>query len=256
MRMTRLPGIHHDANCIVVIGEGSSLVIDAGTSWYQQLQVERIIGVLGEDTSPEHLLLTSRRFPFSGGAAHMVDHWPNLLPWVGSEGVAALETGDFFSTWANRYDSDMPPVRANAIGDGDTIALGDGGVQALALPGHAPEAMGYLVDDRSIAVVGGVLPRADLPARLDLPGASLIDHHASLIRLRDLQLEALVPMRGPAIRGKPHIEDVLDRHITHVAAMLDDEGRRPRGWPRPAPSALWMTPFSPWPLEERESEGR
>jgi glyoxylase-like metal-dependent hydrolase (beta-lactamase superfamily II) len=256
MRMTRLPGIHHDANCVVVAGEGSSLVVDAGTSWYQQLQVERILGVLDDGLSPEHLLLTSRRFPFAGGAAYLVEQWPEVTTWVGSDGVSALETGDFFSTWANRYDSDMPPVRAQAIADGDVIALGDGGVQALALPGHAPEAMGYLVDDRSIAVVGGVLPRADLPARLDLPGASLLDHRSSLVRLRELHLEAVVPMRGPAIRGRAHVAEVLDRHIAHVVGMLDDEGRRPRGWPRPAPSALWMTPLSPWPLEEHESEKR
>ena len=44
MRMTRLPGIHHDANCVVVQGEASVVLIDAGTSWYQALQVERILG--------------------------------------------------------------------------------------------------------------------------------------------------------------------------------------------------------------------
>ena len=66
MRMTRLPGIHHDANCVVVQGRASVVLIDAGTSWYQALQVERILGLLGESVQPEHLLLTSRRYPFSG----------------------------------------------------------------------------------------------------------------------------------------------------------------------------------------------
>ena len=254
MRMTRLPGIHHDANCVVVMGDASSLLIDAGTSWYQQLQVERIIGVLGEGRAPEHLLLTSRRFPFAGGAAHFIETWPDLSPMVGEDGVAALETGDFFSTWANRYDSDMPSVVATPVHDGEVIALGDGGVQAIALPGHAPESMGFLVDDRSIAVVGGVLPRADLPARLDLPGASPLAHRDSLLRLQSLQLQSLVPMRGPAIRGMKHVEEVLQRHIDHFDAVLADDGRRPKGWPRPAPSALWLTPLSPWPLDEREAD--
>ena len=169
MRMTRLPGIHHDANCVVVQGEASVVLIDAGTSWYQALQVERILGLIDEAVQPEHLLLTSRRYPFSGAAAHFVERWPGLRVHVGEAGVAALETGDFFSTWANRYDSDMPAVRAEPVADMDMIALGDGGVQAIALPGHAPEGLGFLVEDRSTVVVGAALPRADLPARLDLP---------------------------------------------------------------------------------------
>jgi len=252
MRMTRLPGIHHDANCIVVQGEASVVLIDAGTSWYQALQVERILGLLDEGRQPDHLLLTSRRYPFSGASAHFVEQWPGLRVHVGEAGLSALETGDFFSTWANRYDSDMPAVQGEVIGNGDIIALGDGGIQAIALPGHAPEGMGYLVEDRSTAVVGAALPRADLPARLDLPGGSLLDHVDSLERLMALDLDALVPMRGPAVRGPQHVKEVLARHHAHFESVLADEGRRPRGWARPAPSALWMTPREPWPLDEHE----
>ena len=85
-----------------------------------------------------------------------------------------------------------------------------------------------------------------------MPGSSLLEHVGSLKRLASLELDALVPMRGPAIRGQQHVKDVLTRHVAHFEQVLDDEGRRPRGWARPAPSALWMTPRDPWPLEERE----
>ena len=93
--MTRLPGIHHDANCVVVQGEASVLLIDAGTSWYQALQIERILGLLSDDLHPEHLLLTSRRYPFSGAAAHFVEQWPALRVHVGEAGVSALEANGF-----------------------------------------------------------------------------------------------------------------------------------------------------------------
>ena len=63
MRVLRLPAIHHDANLVVVGGSMGSLVIDAGTSWYQGLQVERIKGVLGEEGRLDRILLTSRRYP-------------------------------------------------------------------------------------------------------------------------------------------------------------------------------------------------
>ena len=49
MRVLRLPAIHHDANLVVVEGSAGNLLIDAGTSWYQSLQVERMKGVLGDE---------------------------------------------------------------------------------------------------------------------------------------------------------------------------------------------------------------
>ena len=72
MRIVRLPGIHHDSNIVLVIGTLGCIIIDAGTSWYQSLQVERIQGILadndGEKPAVDRILLTSRRFPCSGGA--------------------------------------------------------------------------------------------------------------------------------------------------------------------------------------------
>ena len=47
MRIVRLPGIHHDSNIVLVIGTLGCIIIDAGTSWYQSLQVERDTGYFG-----------------------------------------------------------------------------------------------------------------------------------------------------------------------------------------------------------------
>jgi len=46
MNVVRLPGIHHDGNVVLVTGSLGNLLINAGTSWYQALQVERITGQL------------------------------------------------------------------------------------------------------------------------------------------------------------------------------------------------------------------
>ena len=217
MRMTRLPGIHHDANCVVVQGEASVVLIDAGTSWYQALQVERILGLLDEGVHPEHLLLTSRRYPFSGAAAHFVEQWPGLSVHVGQGGVAALDTGDFFSTWANRYDSDMPAVRAEPIEDMDMIALGDGGVQAIALPGHAPEGLGFLVEDRSTVLSE---PRCHgRPSRTAGLATPLCwtTWPASRVCSR-LTSKPWCPCVS-AIRGSQHVREVLTRHVEHFHSV-------------------------------------
>ena len=75
MRIVRLPGIHHDSNVILVIGTLGNIIIDSGTSWYQSLQLERIRGILEDDQEKQNnidrILLTSRRFPCSGGAKHL-----------------------------------------------------------------------------------------------------------------------------------------------------------------------------------------
>ena len=62
MRIVRLPGIHHDSNVVLALGSLGNILIDAGTSWYQTLQVERIKGIIG-DQSLDRVLLTSRRYP-------------------------------------------------------------------------------------------------------------------------------------------------------------------------------------------------
>ena len=70
MRIVRLPGIHHDSNVVLALGTLGNILIDAGTSWYQTLQVERIKGIIGNQ-SLDRVLLTSRRYPCTGGAAHI-----------------------------------------------------------------------------------------------------------------------------------------------------------------------------------------
>ncbi|MEC7588943.1 MAG: MBL fold metallo-hydrolase, partial [Candidatus Thermoplasmatota archaeon] len=98
MRIVRLPGIHHDSNVVLVIGTAGSIIIDAGTSWYQALQLERIQGILegddGNELGIDRILLTSRRFPCSGGADYLSSKFGNCPIHIHREGQSALETGD------------------------------------------------------------------------------------------------------------------------------------------------------------------
>ena len=58
MRIVRLPGIHHDSNVILVIGTLGNIMIDSGTSWYQSLQLERVMGILDDDQEKKGITLT------------------------------------------------------------------------------------------------------------------------------------------------------------------------------------------------------
>ena len=81
MRIIRLPGIHHDANAVIFAGSESNVLVDSGTTWYQMLQVERITGHLkqkGSESKLDRILLTSRRYPFSGAAKHIAESFGNI----------------------------------------------------------------------------------------------------------------------------------------------------------------------------------
>lgn len=252
MKVVRLPGIHHDGNVVLVSGSLGHVLINSGTSWYQALQVERITGQLGENQL-DRILLTSRRFPVSGGASHVAAAFGDVPVHIHRDGQAALETGDFFTTWANRYDSDMPRTSTEPLSEDDVFPMGDGEVIPVHLPGHTSDGMGFHIPHLSTLVVGALLPRADRPTRWDMPGGSLVDIVASLKRIKRMDLASIVPLQGPAIRGKSHVEEVLDRHLSFFEEAVVNEGQPPSSWDRPATTAVWLTPRSPWPLEEQES---
>jgi len=256
MRIVRLPGIHHDSNVILVIGTLGCIVIDAGTSWYQALQLERIQGILdGNDSTNltvDRILLTSRRFPCSGGASFLSAQLGNCPIHIHREGRSSLETGDFFTTWANRFDSDMPFTKTEVVEDGDVFALGDGQVCAMALPGHCSDNMAYHIPEKELIIAGQLIPRADRPTRWDMPTGCLPDIVESLKSIKKLKPQTIIPLQGPAIKGKSHVTEILERHIRFFEECIERDGKAPKSWSRPAQTALWLTPQPPWPLVEKE----
>ena len=96
MRLVRLPGIHHDANAHLVIGKEESWLIDAGTSWYQLLQVERMKSKIEQKNTVNKIFLSSRRFPYSGGAKFISEQFDDCSILVGDAAIPALSRGDFF----------------------------------------------------------------------------------------------------------------------------------------------------------------
>ena len=251
MRIVRLPGIHHDSNLVLALGALGNILIDSGTSWYQTLQVERIKGLIGEQ-SLDRILLTSRRYPCTGGAAHIAGEFDSCTIHIHPDGQSSLAKGDFFTTWANRFDSDMPITSTESVTDEDIFPLGDGQISVIALPGHSSDGLGYYVKEKDLLISGPILPRADRPTRWDLPTGCLPDIIESLIKISKLNLDTLIPLQGPAIKGVTHIREVLERHIEFFEQCVGNDGQSPKSWARPAQTAIWLTPHPPWPLTERE----
>ena len=248
MRLERLPGIHHDSACIVVSGSESTAIIDSGTSWYQSNLVERLQPHLDGRAPVSTILLTHRHFDSCGAAPHLATHFGATIK-IHEDAVAPLAGGDLFTTWASRYDSDMPPIDAQGFSDGEQIPLGDVTLHVLHTPGHTMDACCFHIPEKDTIICGDLIPAAGHPSRADMPTGNLIAMKESLERVRDLAPNLLVCGRGEAISGSESCADVLTQHLESVALRIEAEGELPSGWPKPAETCHWLTPEPAWSFQ-------
>jgi len=248
MRLERLSGIHHDSACIVVSGTESTVIIDSGTSWYQSNLVERLNPHLEGRAPLAAILLTHRHFDSCGAAPHLAEHFDVRVK-VHEDAVAPLAGGDMFTTWASRYDSDMPPIDAEGFSEGEEISLGDVTLSVLHTPGHTMDACCFLIPEKDVVICGDLVPAAGHPSRADMPTGNLIQMKGSLERVRELSPKLLVCGRGEAISGSDACAEVLNKHIESVDHRIEREGRLPKDWPKPAETCHWLTPEPAWSFQ-------
>ena len=248
MRLERLPGIHHDSACIVVAGSKSTVIIDSGTSWYQSNLVERLQPHLEDRAPVKAILLTHRHFDSCGASPHLAQEFDATIK-VHEDAVAPLAGGDLFTTWASRYDSDMPPIDAQGFSDGDQISLGDVTLDVVHTPGHTMDACCFHIPEKATIICGDLVPAAGHPSRADMPTGNLVAMKESLERVRDLSPNLLVCGRGEAISGSDACKDVLNKHIESVELRINVEGGLPSGWPKPAETCHWLTPEPAWSFQ-------
>ena len=245
MRLIRLAGIHHDSVCILLLGSTASAIVDPGTSWYQVNVEARIAPHLAGRAPVEHILLTHRHFDSVGAASHLAEIHAATVR-VHQSATNALSSGDPFTTWASRYDSDMPVVNAQALQDGDSIDLGDAEVKVIHTPGHTVDSVCFYIADRGTVICGDTIPSACYPSRGDMPTGNLLNLGESLEKIRALAPKLLVCGRGEAVKGQEAIDALLAQHIESVEQRIGLKGALPDGWPKPAATCHWLTPEPPW----------
>ena len=83
------------------------------------------------------------------------------------------------------------------------------------------------------------------------PEGQISELHDSIEELLSLELETLVPSKGPSIKGRAHSQGIKPA-FRFLSEVIDNEGELLRGWKRPVPTAMYFLPPSPWPLDEIE----
>ena len=247
MRVIRLPGIHHDAVCTLVIGEMATVIVDSGTSWYQVNLEERIREQLARfESAPVCAIVVTHRHFDSAGAANHLSAAFGAPVMAHADAHVPLSANDLFTTWASRFDSDMPITETVDIADGWTYDLGSGSLVALHTPGHTSCHLSLHLPEKRLLIAGDLVPAADHPARWDMPTGNPIQMLASIERVIDLDLKMLVTSRGDSVRGAAAVTTVLERHSGFLTEAIAARGEAPFFWPKPAATCMYWTPEPAW----------
>ena len=244
MRVVRLPGIHHDASCILVSGADETVVVDPGTSWYQANVLERIEAKLVDQPAISKILLTHRHYDTTGATKHLAEHW-DVTGHIHSEGINALRGGDLFTTWASRFNSNMPAFNAEPFEDGDLFELGGGSIEVIHTPGHTSDSCCFWIESEGILLAGDLIPKRAHISRWDFPTGCLPDLVESIEYLLKMEIEQLVPGHGETIVGTAAVLAELEQQKQVLSQTLEAKGMRPKEWPRPHPTCNWFTPEPP-----------
>jgi len=239
----RLPGIHHDTSMTILTDDCEAILIDTGTSWHQVNTEERIRSKI-QHGNLAAILLTHRHYDTAGAAAYLSDTFDCTIHAHG-DALNPLASNDQLTTWASRFDSDMPPTSAHAIEDRWRRNMGDHVIEAIHTPGHTSCHTSFLLDELGILIAGDLFPAATTPGRTDLPTGNIVQMRDSIQHVRDLDIDTLIPSRGETIRGDT-IEDVLTQHLDFFDSMIEAKGDLPEKWPVPVPTCMWWTPEPEW----------
>ncbi|MDP6906661.1 MAG: MBL fold metallo-hydrolase [Candidatus Thalassarchaeaceae archaeon] len=248
MRLHRLPGIHHDSSCIIVSGSEATCIVDPGTTWYQANLVERLKPYILDRSPLTSILLTHRHYDSCGAAPYLAEEY-NAIIRIHSEGIPSLSGGDMFTTWANRYGSDMPIIDAEGMVEGEIISLGDVSLQVIHTPGHTSDSCSFFIPEKKAIICGDLIPAAGHPVRADMPTGVLTELQESLVKVMDLKPEMIICGRDEAIIGSELCYAVVSKHMHSVETRIENKGMLPTDWPKPAETCHWLTPSPAWDFD-------
>jgi glyoxylase-like metal-dependent hydrolase (beta-lactamase superfamily II) len=148
--------------------------------------------------------------------------------------VVALEEGDEILTFA-RIDAQgiripIPPCKVDlTINEGDVIEIGDKTLEVWSTPGHTPGQLAFRMGN--LLFSGDNIFRDGSVGFIDAHhGSNLPDFISSLTRIRDSDVEYLLPSHGPIFRKENRLIDATIARLesyTHLA----DFGTCAVDWP-------------------------
>ena len=244
MEVIRLPGIHHDTSISIVAGTEKSILIDSGTSWHQVNIEERINSKIEFLPRIEAILLTHRHYDTSGAANFLGEKFDAPV-FIHPDASNSLVSNDQLTTWASRYDSDMPVTETIPLTDGWEMDLGNGNIRCIYTPGHTNCHSSFFIPELSILFAGDLIPSPEYPGRTDFPTGNIPEMLDSIEKIIVLNPNVIVPSRGKTIRNE-EVQKVLKKHRDFFISLKENLGELPENWPKPTPTCMWWSPNPKW----------
>jgi glyoxylase-like metal-dependent hydrolase (beta-lactamase superfamily II) len=203
---------YEDAAIYLINFRGHAALVDAGCGRSREKVVHNILecGITLEDI--EFLLITHCHFDHTGGVKGFKDLIQCQV--VAHELDAQfLEGGDNTVTAAKWYGSSLEPlaVERKISQARETIALGDGHIEAIHVPGHSPGSVVYLIESQGLKVLFGQDVHGPINESLL---SNREDYLQSLQLMLSLEADILCEGHYGVIRGKREVEEFIRSFMT------------------------------------------
>ena len=185
-----------DSNMFIIIGDQKVALIDAGTGFQSDANIESIDRILG-GRALDLVFLTHRHFDHVGGLSRIIDRYHPIV-YAGEGDAEPLIDGDSESTMGTAFGGTIPRMDVIPVKDGDEFDLGGHNLRVISTPGHTIGSI-CLLDTVTDALFSGDTFFVDGVGRTDLPTGSLSDLKASLLSLRNIKFNGLFSGHGPVV---------------------------------------------------------
>ena len=200
-----------DAAVYLIRFADHAALIDAGCGPGHRQLVDNIHRCLSPKVQISHLLLTHCHFDHTGGAGALRQEYGCRIV-AHRDDAVYLENGDSEVTAASWYGSRMQPLKIDheITGTSETIAVGDGRMQAVHCPGHSPGSLVFSAEMAGKRVLFGQDVHGPLhPSLLSDHGA----YHRCLQRMLDLNADILCEGHFGVIRGKEAVRRFIESYL-------------------------------------------
>ncbi len=212
-------GLTNDFDCHVYLVDcGASVVlIDSGAGIEPERIAAEIVGAGFQPERVSHLLLTHGHADHSGGVAYFQERY-NCAVVASPEVAGFMERGDTaaisldLAKQAGIYPPDyqwVPRPVAVALGDGQTIRIGDRVFTALNTPGHSAGHISFTMAGEygQVLFAGDAVFHGGQILLQAIEDCSIWEYRQTIRRLAGLEIATLLPgHKTPVIRnGQAHI---------------------------------------------------
>jgi len=221
--------------CVYLVHDGPDwLLIDIGYEDTVPDIIDLIRGMDFQLANCKYLIASHADVDHVQGLAKIKEMLPNAVTVGHPEAVELLNSTDRISTYAEipaqGISIDMPQIKLERpVIEGDIIELGEKRLEVWHTPGHTNSQLSFRMDKMLFS--GDNLFRDGCVGNIDAHhGSDIPDFIKSLERIRDCDVEWLLPSHGPIFRKDvAMIQKTIDRLETYL--HMADFGTCATDWP-------------------------